>query len=67
MKLEISVNDWNAIRLLVREEERACRDNYGLPGRKGKTWEAEYQEANPRAFRILVAALQGITRAKVSR
>lgn len=65
MKIEISIKDWNAIRLFIREEESALKDNYGLPGRKGRTWEAEYKESNARAFAIFDAARQAIERAKI--
>jgi|EndMetStandDraft_8_1072994.scaffolds.fasta_scaffold1851796_1 hypothetical protein len=64
MKLEISPKDWNAIRLFIRSEEAALKENYGLPGRKGRTWEAEYKESNPGAFRIFDEARTAILRAK---
>jgi hypothetical protein len=64
VKLEISVKDWNAIRLFIREEESVLKENYGIPGRMGATWEAEYKEANPRAFQIFDAARQAVARAK---
>jgi len=65
MKIEISSKDWNAIRLFIREEESVLKENYGIPGRMAATWEAEYKEANPRAFKIFDAARQAIERASV--
>lgn len=67
MKLEIAAKDWNAIRLFIREEEATLRDNYGLPVRKGKTWEDEYQRDFPRDFEIFTAARGAILRARPAR
>lgn len=65
MKIEIAIKDWNAIRHFIREEESVLKENYGIPGRMGSTWEAEYQNANPGAFRIFDAARQAIERVRV--
>lgn len=66
MKLRISEKDWNAIRLFIREEESVLKDNYGIPGRKGKTWEAEYERGDPRGFQVFDAARKAIVRARVA-
>lgn len=65
MRIDISAKDWNAIQLFIREEESALKDNYGLPERKGRTWEAEYKESNARAFEIFDAARRAIERARI--
>lgn len=66
MKIEISEKDWNAIRLFIREEESVLKENYGIPGRMAATWEAEYKEANPGAFKIFDSARQAVMRAKIA-
>lgn len=45
--VKVSKEHWRALVAFVRSEERILCDNYGYIGRKKKTWEAAYQQADP--------------------